>query len=201
MRQSPLNVVSVFAATFALGGGATLAYLRLQGLNPDTLGLALRVSAWSGLLVFLVIFVSRPLTQLADATFAKRLVSNRRLLGVAFAAIMSVHLVLLLYVNGWVPNLPGRGAYLFILLMLLTSFDRAVALLGPRWWRRLHKTGLYWIGGIFAFTIASALVAQPGSPVHLVLASLFAAALVIRRAAYVKVRRRSILPGSRRLPE
>lgn len=197
MRPSSKTVVLVFLVTIVLGGGMTVFYLQNYGMDEDTLGVTLRVSAWAGLLIYLVIFVSRPLKQLGGGLVARRLVENRRYVGVAFAAIMIVHLILLLILNGFVPNVPGGMAYLFILLMLLTSFDGAVAALGPRRWRRLHKIGLYWIGAIFAATIVGGLAERPDSPVHLALACLFLSALAVRATAFIKERRRSTLQDTR----
>lgn len=197
MRRSSKTVVLVFVATILLGGGLTVGYLQTEGMNEETLGVTLRVSAWAGLLMFLLVFVSRPLTQIGGGLVARRLVENRRYVGVAFAAIMIVHLVLLLILNGFVPNLPGGMAYLFILLMLLTSFDRAVVALGPRRWRLLHRIGLFWIGAIFAATIVGGLAERPDSPVHQALAFLFLSAVAVRASAFFKVRRRSTLQDTR----
>lgn len=198
MRRSPLLVVIVFLVAALLCGGLAFAYLQMHGTTEESLGLTLRLSAWAGLLIYLMIFVSRPLLQLGGGKIAKALVDNRRLIGVTFAAVMIVHLVLLLMLNGFVPNLPGGGAYLFILLMLLTSFDRAVVALGPRRWKILHKIGLYWIGAIFVATIVGALVAQPDSNLHIGFATLFLAAIAVRVTAFIKVRQRSLSPGNRR---
>lgn len=198
MRRSTLKVAAVFLVTFAICGGLTAAYFRRYGVWDTTLATSLRVSAWAGMLIFLCIFVARPLHQLRGGVLTAGLVRNRRYLGVAFAAVMSVHLVLLLYVNGFVPNVPGGGAYLFILLMLLTSFDRAVAVLGPRRWRLLHTAGLYWIGFIFAYTIAAAMYREPQSGLHHLFVGLILAAVGVRIAAIVKVRRQSSLPGTPR---
>lgn len=199
MRRSSKTVVLVFLAAILLGGGLTAGYLQTNGIDEHTLGFSLRISAWAGLLMYLVIFVSRPLTQLGGGLVARRLVENRRYIGVAFAAIMIVHLVLLIILNGFVPNVPGGLAYLFILLMLLTSFDGAVAALGPRRWRLLHRIGLYWIGVIFAATIVGGLIERPDSLVHLLLAFLFLSAVAVRVSAFVKERRRSTLQDTRHL--
>ena len=46
----------------------------------------------------------------------------------------------------------GGLAYVFIVLMAATSFDRAVRWLGAKRWRLLHLTGLYFLWTSFLIT-------------------------------------------------
>jgi DMSO/TMAO reductase YedYZ heme-binding membrane subunit len=43
----------------------------------------------------------------------------------------------------------GGLAYLLLLLMTLTSFDRSARWLGPRRWKLLHRAGIHWLWAIF----------------------------------------------------
>ena len=82
---------------------------------------------------------------------------NRRLVGVAFAGVMTVHLGLLAYRFGSQPDLDhpllkllfGGAAYGLFYLMLITSFDAPKKAVGPRAWKILHRAGLIWAGAIF----------------------------------------------------
>ena len=67
------------------------------------------------------------------------MLANRRYLGVSFAVSHFAHLVAIL----------GGIAYLFVVAMAATSFDRTAAWLGPRACGRLHTIGVYWIYAIF----------------------------------------------------
>jgi DMSO/TMAO reductase YedYZ heme-binding membrane subunit len=40
--------------------------------------------------------------------------------------------------------------------MVLTSFDRSAAWLGARRWNLMHRVGLHYVWGIFAFTYGGA---------------------------------------------
>jgi sulfoxide reductase heme-binding subunit YedZ len=184
MRKS----LMVFGLVTLLSGGTVLAYLWLVSSDEEQMRQMLRISAWAAILIYLVIFVARPLKQLVSSTFSRKLLRNRRYFGIALAAIMSVHLVLLLIVNEQALNLPGAAIFALMYLMLLTSFDSAPAKIGPRNWRILHKTGLYGLGVAYAQSIGRAFLKTPLDPVYLPLALLMSAALAIRIAAFMKTR-------------
>ena len=188
MRRSTSRVLTIFGLFAFLGAAASMAWIELTGFGDLAMVDALIWSARAGLLIYLVVFVARPLHQLLRRPWTAKLAANRRYVGVAFAAVMTVHLVLLIKRNGFAFNVPGSGAYAMIYLMLLTSFDRSAAWLGPRYWRILHKTGLYWVGVIFAFVIASSLYVQPGNTTYWLLAGLLAAAVGVRIAAFASRR-------------
>lgn len=121
-------------------------------------------------MVYLVIFVARPLRQLLPNDMTKWLLRERRALGIAFAAVHTVHLGLIftrldlasLLARPVIGTAVGATAYLLMYLMLLTSFDAPARRLGPQHWHRLHKTGLYFIGFVFFAT----LLPEPGQPVY-----------------------------------
>lgn len=151
---------TVFVAAAGLTSIASVAYLALSGITDDNIRLLLRLSARIAFLVLLVIFAARPLRQLIATPATATLLKNRRLLGVAFAGIHTAHLALILYRADQVPDfefdvlqsLPGSITYVFIYMMLITSFDEPARALGRNAWKILHKVGLYWIFAIFLQT-------------------------------------------------
>lgn len=184
MRRS----LAVFGLTLLLSGGAVLIYLNNAGSGENQLNLMLRLSAWGALLIYLIVFVARPLKQLIKTPFSGRLLQNRRYFGVALAAVMTVHLALLLQVNEQAFNLGGAIVYALLFLMLLTSFDGAAAKIGSRNWRWLHKAGLYGLGIGYLGAIGRELLDAPLDPVYLALTVLMIAAITIRAMAYWKYR-------------
>ena len=144
---------AVFFAAIATVGAAAAAFLGAAGNTDDNIALLLRASAQAAFLVLLLVFVARPLQQLLVSPGTSALLRNRRLLGVAFAGIHTAHLGLILYRDNAVPefefsvrqNLPGGLTYLFIYLMLITSFDRPARAIGRTNWKVLHKFGLFWV--------------------------------------------------------
>ena len=78
--------------------------------------------------------------------------------------------------------------YVFIYLMLVTSFNKPAALLGPKRWKILHKTGLYVIGIALAQAQFTRIASGVAEPVHYVLAVLVLLAIGIRITAWYKQR-------------
>jgi len=148
----------------------------------------LRLTAWTAVLVYLVIFVARPLKQLNGSQASRALLKNRRYFGVALAAVMTVHLVLLTIVNDQPLNVPGAIIFVLLYLMLFTSFDSSPARLGPRNWRLLHKTGLYGLGIGYLSAVGGSFLKSPLDPVYLTLMILMLAAIGVRVSAYLKSR-------------
>ncbi len=70
--------------------------------------------------------------------------------------------------------------------MLITSFDKPAAAIGSNAWRRLHKTGLYWVGAVFAVTFVPKFLAQPDNLTYLVSTLLILSAVNIRVVAFLR---------------
>ena len=118
----------------------------------------------------------------------REILRNRRLLGVAFAGVMTGHLSLIMYRFGSQPELTypapslvvGGTAYALIYLMFITSFDGPRRALGPKAWKILHRTGLVLFSLIFAVPRSLAEITEfeylkLGVPMLLVLLIRFAA--------------------------
>lgn len=118
---------------------------------------------------------------------------SRRHLSVAFALSQTVYVVALFSLGRIAPVelaaetnvatwIIGGLAYLFTVLMALTSFESTTQLVSPRAWSALHTIGSYYIWLIFAsyyFSRATIL------PAYIPAAMLVAAALLLRLAARV----------------
>lgn len=134
-------------------------------VQPDLIeGLrsAIRATARSSFVLFLIAFTASAFAVLVPSPLSKTLVRERRFIGLAFAFSHLVHAVLI-YAYGqlntefWpartvANNIPGGTAYAFILLMALTSFKGPARLLGPKAWKALHVTGMWVIVAVFAFS-------------------------------------------------
>ena len=110
--------------------------------------------------LFILAFAASSLQALRPNKVTNRLVMQRRYVGLNFALAHFVHLgalIMVILITGVEPNLItiifGGAAYVFILLMALTSNDWSLQKLG-RGWVRLHTLGGYYIWGIFAYTFA-----------------------------------------------
>ena len=178
----------IVAASVALVAAALLLHPeRYQG--ADYIGYALRVTAWISVGFFLLAYLARPLTRLGGV---RSLVRSRRYLGLGMAFSHSVHFG---YVVAY-SRLPevtvdlltwlfGGAAFVLMWAMALTSNDASVRALGPNW-KRLHRFGMHYLWGIFAFVYVGGALAGPSID-RLVLAGAFLGAAGLR--AYVHLRR------------
>ena len=188
--------IAVYFLVMAAVAVPSIVIVAPDAMNESKLGLALRVSARLAFLIYLLVFVTRPLQQILPTALSKALFRNRRYIGISFAAVMTMHLALI----GWLllfvvdegrslaSMTPGIITYTLVFLMLLTSFDAPARALGAKNWRRLHKAGLYWIGAIFSVALVPDVIDYPSDPVYLTIGVLMVLAVAIRVAAFVKHR-------------
>lgn len=118
---------------------------------------------------------------------------SRRHLGVAFALSQTVYVVSLFSLGRIAPAelaaatnvatwIIGALAYLFTVLMALTSFESTAQLIGQRAWSALHTVGSYYIWLIFAsYYFSRAAIIPAYIPVAILVASI----LILRIAARV----------------
>ena len=171
-------------------------FLAPNAVDESNLGLTLRATARLAFLIYVLVFVTRPLQQIFPTPLTKALFRNRRYVGISFAAVMTVHLALigwlLLYVldegRSLASLVPGIVTYTLIGLMLITSFDAPARALGPKNWRRLHKAGLYWIGAIFGVTLVPDVIDYPSDPVYMGIGMLMVVAIFLRIAAFLRTK-------------
>ncbi len=196
MTSNQKNWLLIFG--IALPGSIfCVAFLDAFGTSDEHSQLLLRLTARTAFLIYLIVFVARPLRQLFETDMTAWVLRERRSFGLAFATVHLVHLALLIYVADTLagfefrfPNdLVGGGVYLLIVLMAITSFDGPARALGTQNWRRLHKAGLYVIGIAFVQTVLPANADELFNPNRIWLVILTAAAISIRLTAFFAKRR------------
>ena len=138
------------SGAFLISGVFSATYLLLFGADDENLRFVLRLTARCAALIFLLAFIARPLHQVSATAATRTLLKYRRQVGVAFASVHTVHLLLIFLRTSLVPEFEfapkdyvGGVVYFLILLMLITSFDLPARTIGPKAWKILHKTGLY----------------------------------------------------------
>jgi sulfoxide reductase heme-binding subunit YedZ len=196
MNRSDKHNWQVLLGVAMLVAGASAAWLATAGHTDANIRVALRQTARLAFVLYLAVLVARPLQQLLRSNWTAAMLRNRRLIGVAFAATMTVHLGLIAWRFGSQADLdfPGTAAfgavaYAIFYLMLITSFERPRRALAPRAWKNLHRTGLVAAGVIFGLPRS---LEELGDPAYLIYGIPFATALLIRLTAW----RRSRRPGS-----
>ncbi|MGJ7547538.1 ferric reductase-like transmembrane domain-containing protein [Pseudomonas alloputida] len=164
--MKPLTLPSgwkLFAALAALTLLMTAAVLLSYPPGADGLRSAIRATARSSFALFLLAFLASSLVTFLPGNGSRRLLRERRYLGLAFAFSHTVHGLLIYRYAQQFPelfwagrtvtsSLPGSIGYLFLLLLTLTSFKAPVRLLGGRAWKVLHSSGMWVLAGVFCLS-------------------------------------------------
>jgi hypothetical protein len=198
----------IVGAAAAAVGLMTAVILLATGASEEGFHLLLRATALTSLALFLSAFLAAPLQQLRPTAAFAWMRANRRYLGVSFAVSHFVHLAAILTLvrssesfSGELEasTLLGGGlAYVFLAAMTATSFDRTAAWLGPRRWKALHTTGVYYLWFVFFITYLPR-AAHSLFYIGIVLLLVAAIALrVLRRLRPARIRRSSPEPDAAR---
>lgn len=182
-----------WAALFAAGGAGLI--MAARGTDAEAMGAVLRFTARTSYALYLAAFVAAPLAAVSAAPLFRRLRANRRYLGLGFAASHAVHLAAILRLGQLQPGVYDAGTlalgglgYVFLAAMTATSFKPTARLIGPRAWKALHQTGMYYLGLIFVGTTADRIGAQP---FYVLFPAAFAAAWALRVYVAARVRPRA----------
>lgn len=162
VRARPSGWSLALACSAALVVGAAAIYAAYD-VPIDGIRRVIRVTAHTSLAFFLLTFSASALMRLWPSETTRWLRRNRRQFGVTFAVSHIVHgIAIIALVRSdetlfWqlssVGNIvAGGSAYVFILLMLATSFDATARLIGPRAWNALHTVGSWYIWISFMVT-------------------------------------------------
>jgi hypothetical protein len=141
---------AVTAAILAM----TTAILAAGSFNEQSFHVALRATARTSVVLFVLAFAASSLRRLIPSRPTEWLLANRRYIGLSFAGSHLLHLGAILAIalfwptrsvraRGFADLLPGVTVYVLIVALAVTSFDGAVATIGPRRWRLLHTVGGY----------------------------------------------------------
>ena len=132
--------------------------LLFNGFNEASFRIAIRFTARSSCILFLLAFCASSLHRIKKTPFSNWLLSNRRYLGLSMAVSHGFHAIAIAGVailtteNMVRDNLDANLGYVFIVLMTITSFKRPAVMLGRRNWRILHTVGMYYLW--LSFTVA-----------------------------------------------
>jgi sulfoxide reductase heme-binding subunit YedZ len=150
--------------TLAAGLFLMAAAVLMLGPDAQSFRQLIRVTARSSFVLFLLAFTASAVVRRWPGEFTRWQLANRRQIGLGFAVSHTIHAAAIAGF-AWIDPLgfhaatsPGNFvtgglAYVFIVLMVVTSFDGAVRWLGARRWRLLHLAGLYflWISFLITF--------------------------------------------------
>lgn len=178
---------------------AVVVPLGFYGTGEAGLRSTIRTTARFGAVILAFTFVISSLHTLARAEWSKWLLLHRRDVGLGFAIVHFTHLAMIVALVALYPesffatttmlSIVGRlVGYVWLVAMVVTSFDGPRKRLGPKRWRWLHTSGMYVLWGIFVFSYAGRAAMLP---LYAILLAVLLVALVIRIGATIIKRSRS----------
>jgi DMSO/TMAO reductase YedYZ heme-binding membrane subunit len=145
--------------------------LLVYGTGEEGVHAVIRYTARSSLTLFGAAFVASSVRALWPTAATRWLLVNRRYLGVSFAVSHAMHLTAILVLArtssafradvDMVTVIFGGFGFVVAGMLAATSSNRAVAWMGARRWRALHKFGVYYLWFIFVVTYAPAAFRYP----------------------------------------
>jgi len=149
-----LAIVIVFASVLFF-----ISNFLFMGFTEEALRLCIRGSARIAVVLFMLAFGATAIHRTGQNSLSFWVMMNRPYFGISFAIIHLIHLAFLLLLQQVfhpvftlaesTELLAGGGAYVFVILMLLTSFQPFKKLLSRENWKRLHTLGGWWIWTVF----------------------------------------------------
>jgi methionine sulfoxide reductase heme-binding subunit len=136
-----------------------IANFSFRGFNEDSVRSVIAGTARVDVVLFCLAFGATSLHKLLQNSFSFWLMMNRKYWGISFALLHIVHLLFLIILQQYFHPVftlaarfslfAGGMAYVFIILMLLTSFDTFSQLISKTAWQWLHLIGGHWIWLVF----------------------------------------------------
>ena len=131
----------------------------IHGFTEASTRLNIRLSARLAFLAFWMAFIASSVQFFFRNQFGFWILANRKFFGISFGIIHLIHLALLALLQLYFHpvfqlanpiSLAGGGiAYLFVVLMLITSFQSAKDMMPFKAWEIIHTLGMYWIAAVF----------------------------------------------------
>lgn len=173
------------AILLAAAAGLMLAAfcLVLEGTGQPGIVAGLRATAVLALPFLVGAYAAPALVVLGPGRLSEWVLARRRSLGLVFAAVFAVHLMLIVRFLSLPPAPPPKAlglvlgfvAYMLLAGMVLISFDRVAKALGAARVRLLRRVGEQWVFAVFTLTLIN------GASKH---SALWLAPLAVVLAAY-----------------
>ncbi|MCA0399211.1 MAG: hypothetical protein LCH38_00170 [Proteobacteria bacterium] len=188
-----LNGWRLFLVSGLIILAATFGPLWQDAFSSQSLRWAIRFTARSSAILFLLAFTASALFRLMPNRFTRWQRANRRFLGLSFAFSHFVHASFIIafaaqgpeqYAYAVTPDMVVVGSigYALIILMAATSFKATAALIGAKAWAWLHSIGVHWLW--LQFVVAFGVRAKAGGPLYWSFIAVFMLALAARLVAW-----------------
>ena len=147
----------LFVWTISVSAFVGVSVFNTLGIDEESIRLNIRYSARISLVLFSFAFIASSLLKSFPSDFSRYLMKNRRVFGLSFGISHLIHLayiLMLLFIvyDGDIEGLgglkslaPSIAIYLYIFLMMLTSNNYSMKMIGVKYWTWMHRLGMYFI--------------------------------------------------------
>lgn len=172
-----------------------LVYL-IHGITEESIRLNIRITARISFLLFSLAFIASSLQEISKSNFSRFLMKNRRSIGLSFGASHIVHLINILILlfaihngnidglGGFKKLLPAILVYVYIFIMMLTSNNFSMKLMGSKVWTGIHRVGMYAIASALGLGFYKVIEKNP--ILYLSLLTILIAEVALRLYAYAR---------------
>ena len=165
--QLNFNKWNIVYAAVLFSAALTAFNLASYGIEKQGIINWLDATGRAGMITFTAAFIASPLHKLFPSYFSRWLLKNRRFLGIGFGF---QHLVFHLPAVIWflvIAKAPidaiitGGIGFVFVIPMLITSFNAPAKWIGARNWKILHTTGMFYLMYVFIISFYPGISGNP----------------------------------------
>lgn len=195
--QLDLNKWNIVYAAIAIRAVLTVVPLAMYGIEKQGIINWLDATGRAGMITFTAAFIASPLHKFFPSSFSRWLLKNRRFLGIGFGfqhLIFHLPAVIWFVIIAKVPldaMITGGLGFIFVIPMLITSFNVPAKWLGARNWKILHTTGMFYLMYVFIISFYPGISGNPSlNQTYLTNYALFELTLLVavflRIAVYIR---------------
>ena len=192
-----LNKWNIVYAAIAINAVLTVVPLAMYGIEKQGIVNWLDATGRAGMITFTTAFIASPLHKLFPNSYSRLLLKNRRFLGIGFGfqhLIFHLPAVIWFLIIAKVPldaMITGGLGFIFVIPMLITSFNVPAKWLGARNWKILHTTGMFYLMYVFIISFYPGISGNPSlNQTYLTNYALFELTLLVavflRIAVYIR---------------
>lgn len=165
--QLNFNKWNIVYAAVVVSAVLTVVSLAMYGVEKQGIIHWLDATGRAGTITFTAAFIASPLNKLFPSSLSRWLLKNRRFLGIAFGF---QHLVFHLSAVIWfliIAKAPidaiitGGIGFVFVIPMLITSFNTPAKWIGTKNWKILHTTGMFYLMYVFIISFYPGISGNP----------------------------------------
>ena len=165
--QLDLNKWNIVYTAVSVSAILTIITLAMYGFEKQGIINWLDITGRTGMITFTAAFIASPLNKLFPSPLSRWLLKNRRFLGISFGfqhLIFHLPAVIWFLIIAKVPIdaiMTGGIGFVFVIPMLITSFNKPAKWIGAQNWKILHTVGMFYLMFVFIISFYPGISGNP----------------------------------------